>query len=310
MDSKARVKKLAYLSRHLARREGCDDSDLGLYSRLSIRSLLSTMDDKGANIILKPYVRLERSAHMSSQYLCGTSRPSTNHVIHEIKVKDADGSMRTVKALIDCGASSFFISPKLVQLLGLREQTVPAYTTTRGLDGKILAHARNSRKLSLDLQYLPELALMQESDVLVVKMTSYDLVLGLPWFERYNPDIDWTRKRLINLRNPVNAQAGITDQNPMNAQVGKLNPVIALAGKTNDDDVLNESRSPVHPNDEALHIETLSAVQFESLLASAELSEAFAIRLWQGTGLLGGTEHGQGLSLNLSGKYTCACVAS
>jgi hypothetical protein len=286
----------------LARREGCDDDDLGLYSRLSIRSLLSAIDDKGSRITLKPYVRLERSAYMSSQYLCGTSRPSTNHVIHEIKVKDADGSMRTVKALIDCGASSFFISPKLVQLLGLRKQTVPAYTTTRGLDGKILAHARDSRKLSLDFQYLPELALMQESDVLVVKMTAYDLVLGLPWFERHNPDIDWTRKRLINLRNPANhILAGRYSAHSF--VLSGLNPVNALAG-TNKDDVLEDTESSVHPNEarEAINIETLPAVQFESLLASAELSEAFAIRLWQGTGLLGGTEHGQGLSLY--GKYT------
>jgi hypothetical protein len=212
--------------------------------------------------------------------------------------------MRTVKALIDCGASSFFISPKLVQLLGLRKQTVPAYTTTRGLDGKILAHARDSRKLSLDFQYLPELALMQESDVLVVKMTAYDLVLGLPWFERHNPDIDWTRKRLINLRNPANhILAGRYSAHSF--VLSGLNPVNALAG-TNKDDVLEDTESSVHPNEarEAINIETLPAVQFESLLASAELSEAFAIRLWQGTGLLGGAEHGQGLSLNLSGKYT------
>ena len=79
----------------------------------------------------------------------------------------------------------------------------------------------------------------------------------------------------------------------------------ALAG-TNKDDVLEDTESSVHPNEarEAINIETLPAVQFESLLAGAELSEAFAIRLWQGPGLLGGTEHGQGLSLNLSGKYT------
>ena len=86
-----------------------------------------------------------------------------------------------------------------------------------------------------------------------------------------------------------------------------LNPANALAG-TNNGDALDdtESLSSVHPSEdrEAIDIEMLPAVQFESLLAGAERSEAFAIRLWQGTGLLGGTEHGQGLSLNISGKYT------
>ena len=44
---------------------------------------------------------------------------------------------------------------------------------------------------------------------------------------------------------------------------------------------------------ESLDIEMISSVQFEGLLASPELSEAFAIRLWQEAGLLGGTEHGR-----------------
>ena len=78
-------------------------------------------------------------------------------------------------------------------------------------------------------------------------------------------------------------------------------PANALAG-TNDDEassenedqsaVQNENESPeVEMSNEPLDIEMISSVQFESLLASPELSEAFAIRLWQEAGLLGGTEH-------------------
>ncbi len=104
-------------------------------------------------------------------------------------------------ALIDCGATSLFISKRLVHSLGFQNQTCPAYTTTRGLDGTILAHAKDSRKLSLKLQYLPHLAPIEEPDLLVVGMKPYDLVLGLPWFRKYNPDIDWVKKCLISLRN-------------------------------------------------------------------------------------------------------------
>jgi len=39
-------------------------------------------------------------------------------------------------------------------------------------------------------------------------------------------------------------------------------------------------------------IEILSATQFETLLAGTEVSSAFALRIWQGTGLLGGTRLG------------------
>ena len=187
----------------MARKEGYDDNELGL-ERLSMRSLLASFDKPFTNrITLQPNIVLERSQHMSSQYLCGTARPSTCHVVHEVMVMDRDGKMRVVRVLIECGASSFFISLKLVRYLSLREQTSPAYITTRGLDGKILTRARDSQKLSLKMQYLSHLAPVEESEVLVVDMLAYDLVLGIPWFERHNPDIDWVGKRLMTLRNPI-----------------------------------------------------------------------------------------------------------
>ena len=59
---------------------------------------------------LKARVVLETSAFLSSQYLCGNTQPSTSHVVHEVRIRDADGYTRTVDALIDCGATSLFIS--------------------------------------------------------------------------------------------------------------------------------------------------------------------------------------------------------
>jgi hypothetical protein len=47
-------------------------------------------------IALKSRVRLEAprlQAFLSSQYLCGCSRPDTSHVIHEISIQDAKGNL-------------------------------------------------------------------------------------------------------------------------------------------------------------------------------------------------------------------------
>jgi len=46
---------------------------------------------------------------------------------------------------------------------------------------------------------MEHLSPVQESEVLVVPMRAYDLVLGYPWFPSKNPDIDWESGRLLAL---------------------------------------------------------------------------------------------------------------
>jgi hypothetical protein len=138
------------------------------------------------------------------------------------------------------------------------------------------------------MQYLPHLAPIDES-ALVVKMNAYDLVLGLPWFERHNPEIDWARKRLISLRMRKAQKASTSDSadSPDPPDSGTTADSAETDGKGSEATI---TQTP--------EIEMLSATLFEKLLASGT-SEAFAIRLWQGTGLLGGTTQGtQGLTLD------------
>ena len=99
---------------------------------------------------------------------------------HEVDIWDAEGSARTVRALIECGATSTFISPKPAGFLGIRKRTVPAYTTTRAPDGSILIRVGDSRRLSLNVGYL----LPDESDALVV-MTLTTLSWGCRGFKIY-----------------------------------------------------------------------------------------------------------------------------
>jgi hypothetical protein len=87
--------KLAYLSRHLARRERFDEKELGLRG-LATRALLATLDEVEVHrIALRFRVRLEAprltraSNLLSSQYLCGSCRLDSSHVIHETSVQDA-----------------------------------------------------------------------------------------------------------------------------------------------------------------------------------------------------------------------------
>jgi hypothetical protein len=118
-------------------------------------------------------------------------------VIHEIFIQDVQGNWTRVKALIDCGATSLsiFASPRLIEILGLGTQQ--AHTTIYGLDGNIRSHVKDSRKTRLSVSYFEHKQPVDESDVLIVPMTAYDLVLGLPWFKTAK-ELPWfkTRKEL------------------------------------------------------------------------------------------------------------------
>jgi hypothetical protein len=210
-------------------------------------------------IALKSRVRLEAprlQALFSSQYLCGSSRPDTSHVIHEISIQDVQGNWIRVKALIDCGATSIFASPRLIELLGLESQQ--AHTTTYGLDGNIMSHARDSRKTRLSVSYFEHEQPVDESDVLIVPMTAYDLVLGLPWFKTRNPEIDWEAGKLLSLQ--------------------RRQP--------------NNHGKEVSPSETGPDIQTLSATAFRDLCASDEVSHTFSLSLGECIGLLGATTGG------------------
>jgi len=149
-------------------------------------------------------------AHMSSQYLCRTSRPDMSHIIHKVSIRDGCGEMQRVRALIDCGATSIFTTPRLRKRLGLAVE--PAYVMTLGLNGQVMAHASESRKTTFTVPYMEHLSPVQESEVLVVPMQAYDLVLGLPWFQSRNLDVNWQSGRLLALRTPLGAQALAVDR--------------------------------------------------------------------------------------------------
>jgi len=115
-----------------------------------------------------------------------------------------------VRALIDCGATSIFMAPRLRLWLGLVAE--PAYVTTLGLNGQVMAHASESRKRAFTFQYMEHLSPVQESEVLVVPMWAYNLVLGLPGFQSRNPDVDWQRGRLFALGTPGAADVVAVDR--------------------------------------------------------------------------------------------------
>jgi hypothetical protein len=248
--------------------------ELGM-EKLGAQALMVTLDEvQPHRISLKSRVVLESPrARMLSQYLCGSEIPDSAHIVHEVQIRDRNGEMQRVQALIDCGATSICMAPRLLKRLGISHEA--AHITTLGLIGRVIQQAKDSRKMRITVQYLDSLAPVDESDVLVVPMRAYDLVLGLPWSQKINPDIDWAHRRLTSLRSP--SASGVKEMTPMTTAVASK--VSEAKNKNVNDQLLG--RGP--------DIQTLGSTVFDDLLASDEVVAAFALRIGECPGLRGAT---------------------
>jgi len=119
-----------------------------------MQTVMATMDNKQPHqITLKSSVILESlQAHMSSQYLCSTSRPDTCHVFTKVLLRDGSGEMERVRGLIDSGATSISQGPRLRKRPGLVEE--PEYVMTLGINGQVIGHPSDCQRMTLMVQYM------------------------------------------------------------------------------------------------------------------------------------------------------------
>jgi len=232
-----------------------------------MQTLMETMDSIQLHrIASNSRVLMETPrAHMSSQYLCGTSRPDTSYIIHEVAISDRSGEMQHVRARMDCGATSIFMTPRLRKRLVPADK--PAYVTLSGLNGRLMVHASESQKTMFTVQYMEHLSPVQESDVLVVPMQAYDLVLGLRWFQSSNPNVDWQHIRLFALRTPGGAE--VLDVDRVDHQECPANAPESSARE----EACSEGGSGI-PD-----IQILGATAFDNLLASEQAVGTFLLRV-------------------------------
>jgi hypothetical protein len=94
--------------------------------------------------------------------------------------------MHRVQAVVDRGATSIVMTVRLFKRLGISHQ--PANNITLAMTGSIMDHEMDSQKMRITVQYLDNLIPVDRSDVLVMPMQAYDLVLGLQWCSKNIPD--------------------------------------------------------------------------------------------------------------------------
>jgi len=120
------------------------------------------------------------------------------------------------EALIDSGASGMFISGRFVQRyeLATRKKKDGGYELM-AVDGSSLPDV-DSETMPLPLVFQQH----HEEIVLdIVPMARHDVVLGVPWLEKHNPNVDWKRRVLTFERcscvtdiHPGRRQSSTTDE--------------------------------------------------------------------------------------------------
>jgi hypothetical protein len=77
---------------------------------------------------------------MRRQYLNGIARQNSFHIVHKVKIGNQHIELERILGHIDCSATRIFMTPQLLNRLGLPHNAV--HITAHCCDGQYIAHLR------------------------------------------------------------------------------------------------------------------------------------------------------------------------
>ncbi len=96
----------------------------------------------------------------------------------------------TKKALLDSGATESFIHPKLMKELTLKRNHLIKPRKVKNVDGTLNKAGAVTHMMTFKVNYQGKEA---RHKFLIADIGEDDIILGYPFFEGTNPDIDWTK---------------------------------------------------------------------------------------------------------------------
>ena len=112
------------------------------------------------------------------------------HMEITCEVGQGDNTVQT-NAMIDSGATSCFIDNAFCGNMGFELIQKRKPITVEVIDGREISSGAITHEARLRLRYADQ---TEEATFDVTKLGHNNLVLGLPWLERTNPQIDWSTK--------------------------------------------------------------------------------------------------------------------
>jgi hypothetical protein len=117
-------------------------------------------------------------------------RNSPQAIACEVLLETSQG-LRTAWVLIDSGAESNFINQKWTEQYYPDSPSKPR--KVKALDGRRI-RAYGQHKLSVHAEDADGLSRNHTHVFEAVDMDGYDMILGFPWLQATNPDIDWVQR--------------------------------------------------------------------------------------------------------------------
>ena len=94
-----------------------------------------------------------------------------------------------VKALLDSGASANFVHSDTARSMKLPTYPRKEPLSVTDVQGRSLGTVEHIAKAWLDVAHHRE-----EIDFSIIPIGIHGLILGLPWLQKHNPDINWKEK--------------------------------------------------------------------------------------------------------------------
>ncbi|KAF1321798.1 reverse transcriptase, partial [Globisporangium splendens] len=153
-------------------------------------------------------------------------------IVHKVKV---DGYSEPLRALVDTGASNNFVRTQVVRRQGLDLPNSNKEMIVRLANGSKVMMPKRVLRMAIECDDF-----RGEDEFIALDLDDkFDLILGMPWLRRYQPSIDWKKKK-------------ISVDKQVDEDLGCLAAREVIWAYTSVEDVSNESQAcdgPSHSND-------------------------------------------------------------
>jgi hypothetical protein len=145
-------------------------------------------------------VRLQRwERRLPDKYIIASAR-SANSLLLRVELETTDsGLRRSLKALLDCGATGLFLDGDYVAANNITTRRLTRPIPVYNVDGTLNEAGSIREVADIILRYNNH---AERAIFAVTKLGNQDMLLGMTWLKEHNPEVDWRAEKVEMTRCP------------------------------------------------------------------------------------------------------------